>query len=106
MGVKGGGGGGGEGAEAAPVFLHLVPQCHPASLRCLPRFFFVFFWEQFVLARKMSRYPVSSASIPPSPLRRRLSRSLQLSLQLAFLLRRLMIGSFLFLPFEGLKVDS
>lgn len=27
----------------------------------------VFFREQFVLATKMSRYPVSSASIPPSP---------------------------------------
>lgn len=45
---------------------------------------FFFFREQFVLARKMSRYPVSSASAPPSPPRR---LSLSLSAALAPLLR-------------------
>lgn len=69
--------------------------------------FFVFFREQFVLARKMSRYPVSSASIPPSPPRRlSLSLSLHLSLPLALLLRRLQIRSFLFLRSEWGKLDA
>lgn len=65
-----------------------------------------FFREQFVLARKMSRYPVSSASLPPSPLHYCLSRSLQLSLTLALLLRLLKIRSFLFLRFERGNMDS
>lgn len=79
-GRRGWGGGGGWGD--APVFLHSVPQCHPASLRSLFQFFFCFFFsgticpreENVTLPCQLSLHPAQPCSSP------RLALPLSLSL--------------------------